>query len=116
MWSLYLLSGQDSAPLCPCHFCYLKVSTGDRVQLFTLFPVVTSIWRCKQEAGCKCLTWSPSSSCLSSSGCYDSSVSGDGGDGGGGCVAMSMVEVGKPRYVGVFATKDQVVGTAKDYC
>ena len=37
MWSLYLLSGQNSAPLCPCHYCYLKVSTGGKVQLFTLF-------------------------------------------------------------------------------
>ena len=33
MWSLYLLS----APLCPCHYHGLKVSTGGNVQLFTLF-------------------------------------------------------------------------------
>ena len=64
MCSLYILSGQDSAPLCPCHYCYLKVSTGDKVQLFYLVPVVVSIWKCTREAGYKCLTWSPSISSL----------------------------------------------------
>ena len=34
---LDLLLKQGLAPLCSCHDCYLKVSTGDKVQLFTLF-------------------------------------------------------------------------------
>ena len=36
MWPLDLLPKQCLAHLCPCHYCYLKVSTGDQVQRFTL--------------------------------------------------------------------------------
>lgn len=34
-------SKQDSAPLCPCHYLYLEVSTGDKFQLLSLRPNFT---------------------------------------------------------------------------
>ena len=37
MWPLDLLHTQGLAPLCPCHDCYITMSTADKVQLFTLF-------------------------------------------------------------------------------
>ena len=44
MWPLDLLLKQNLACLCPCCDCYLKVSTGDKVQLLTLFLSFPS-WR-----------------------------------------------------------------------
>ena len=46
------------------HAYYLKVSTGDKVWLIYPVSVVTYILEGKQEADCKCLTWSPPISCL----------------------------------------------------
>ena len=57
---------QGLAPLCSCHDCYLKVSSGDKAWLLTLFLLLflfRSFRKCKQEASCKCLAWSPSISC-----------------------------------------------------
>lgn len=47
---------QGLAPLYHCHGYYLKVPTGDKVLLFTLFLLFSSPRAvCRQEAGCKCL-------------------------------------------------------------
>ena len=36
-----------------------------RRQSLAIYPVsVISLWKCKQEASCKCLTWNPSISCF----------------------------------------------------
>ena len=51
------------APFWYCCSHYLEVSTGDKVQLLTLFLFLL-FSECKQEASCKCLTWGPSVSCL----------------------------------------------------
>ena len=65
MVSLYL-SRQDSAPLCPCHYC----SSVHGRQSPAIYPVpVIPIYKYNQEAGCRCLTWSPSISCLNRNPC-----------------------------------------------
>ena len=51
---------QNFAPLCPCHDCYLKVFPRDKHCLYPV-SVVTSNLEGKQEADCKCLSWSPPS-------------------------------------------------------
>ena len=77
--SLNSLLKQDFAPLCPCHDYYLKVFTREKHWLFMLFLLLLPFWgaytlivnastgvhlsregKCKQEASCKCLTWSSS--------------------------------------------------------
>ena len=63
MWPLHLLLKQGLAPLCSCHSCYLQVSSGDSLAIYPV-SIVISISKCKWEADCKHLTWSPPTSCL----------------------------------------------------
>ena len=84
MWSLYLLPGQNSAPLCPsitailkcppeakpsslpCSWCYpiWKCKEDAGYRNLTCSPPISCLKKYKQEASCKCLTWSPPISCL----------------------------------------------------
>ena len=87
--SLNLFLKQGFTSLFPCSDYYLKVFTRDKHWLFTLFLLLIPFWRANRrltvnvstgahltlvsgnanpEASCKCLTWSPSISCISSSG------------------------------------------------
>ena len=49
MWSPYLLYGQGSAPLCPCHCQYPLEAKSSCLPC----SVIVSKWKCKREAGCK---------------------------------------------------------------
>ena len=48
MWPLDPFLKQGLAPLCSCHDCYLKVSTGDKAWLFTLFLLWLPFRRAKR--------------------------------------------------------------------
>ena len=48
-WPLDPLLKQCLAPLCSCHDCYLKVSIGDKVWLFTLFQLLFPFWRANRR-------------------------------------------------------------------
>ena len=49
IWHLDPLLKQGLAPLYSCHDCYLKVSTGDKACLFTLFLLLLSFRRANRR-------------------------------------------------------------------
>ena len=61
IWPLDPLLRRGLAPLCSCHDCYFKASTGDKVWLFYPVSIVISILDSRQKDGYKYLTWSPPS-------------------------------------------------------